>query len=113
MSRLNRAAQFMPFAALTGYGDAIGETARPVSERIEPGEDAVAEIDACLRLLQAAPAGERVAAVTYFVADEKKSGGAYRTRTDAVKTVDGYGRRLIFRDGETVAFRDILAIAKK
>ena len=77
MSMTDRAAQFSPFAALTGYDAAVQETARRTDARIELDEDAKEEIDRRLRQLQP---GEPVT-VTYFRPDDRKAGGAYLTVT--------------------------------
>ena len=77
MSMTDRAAQFSPFAALTGYDAAVQETARRTDARIELDEDAKEEIDRRLRELQP---GEPVT-VTYFRPDDRKVGGAYLTVT--------------------------------
>ena len=77
MSMTDRAAQFSPFAALTGYDAAVQETARRTDARIELDEDAKEEIDRRLRQLQP---GEPVT-VTYFRPDDRKVGGAYLTVT--------------------------------
>jgi len=77
MSMTDRAAQFSPFAALTGYDAAVQETARRTDARIELDEDAKEEIDRRLRELQP---GEPVT-VTYFRPDDRKAGGAYLTVT--------------------------------
>jgi len=77
MSMTDRAAQFSPFAALTGYDAAVQETARRTDARIELDEDAKEEIDRRIRELQP---GEPVT-VTYFRPDDRKAGGAYLTVT--------------------------------
>ncbi|MCD8323845.1 MAG: hypothetical protein LUC32_02670 [Clostridiales bacterium] len=101
MSPENRAAQFAPFAALTGHGAAIRETARLTEERQELGEDAVACLDRKLRLVVENIETRPVITFTYFVPDEKKSGGAYVTHSGAVKRVDHHARAVILAD-ETV-----------
>lgn len=110
MSMHDRAAQFAPFAALTGYGDAVAETARLTDERIELDEYEVAALDAQLQLIRENIAAHPVVTVTYFRPDDKKPGGAYLTKTGTVKKLDDYEKKLIFADGSSVPFFDILAI---
>lgn len=90
MSLEDRAAQFAPFAALTGYGDMIDEEARLTGERIEPGEEQLAELNRILSVLSRAVArGNRPeAAVTYFVPDPLKAGGTYETVTGKIRRVE-------------------------
>ncbi len=110
MSIAERAAQFSPFAALTGHGDAIRETARLTEERILLDEDMLVQLDERLaKLAQLTASGVRPeAAVTYFKADERKDGGAYQTKTGQVKQVDLAGRRIIFADRTEIPAGDIL-----
>ena len=90
MSLYDRAAQFAPFAALTGYDDMIDEEARMVDNRIEPGEEELAELNRKLGLMdEMIRNGIRpVANITYFVPDPLKPGGEYRTITEKVRRVD-------------------------
>ncbi|MCD8046973.1 MAG: hypothetical protein LUE90_10215 [Clostridiales bacterium] len=101
MSPEKRAAQFAPFAALTDHGAAIRETARLTEERQELGEDAAACLDRKLRLIVENIETRPVVTFTYFVPDEKKSGGAYVTHSGTVKRVDHNARAVILTD-ETV-----------
>ena len=110
MSRHNRAAQFSPFAALTGYDSAIRETARQTNRRMDLGEDEQAEIGEKLRLLMDR-AGERPEAdFVVFVPDARKAGGEYVSLTARVKRVDELSRRVILADGREISFGDILEI---
>lgn len=102
-----RAAQFAPFAALSGYEEAVEETARRTQSRVELSEEEKARLDAKLRrLLALLPEGPEVS-VCYFVPDKRKAGGAYRTWTGRVRRVDAYAGALCFRDGPEVALEDI------
>lgn len=92
MSRENRAAQFSPFAALTGYDAAIRETARLTDEKIELGEGAVADLDMKLGMLADLIDDHPEIAMIYFRPDEKKSGGSYVTVAGALKKIDEYER---------------------
>lgn len=111
MSLANRAAQFTPFKALTGYDDAVEETARLTDGRITLGENAIEDLDMRLSLLADAIDAHPVVAVTYFQPDERKEGGAYVTATGGVKKVDDYERRIILMDGREIAIADVLEIA--
>ena len=108
MSMIDRAAQFSPFAALTGYDAAIKETGRLTDERIELTEDSRAVLDRKQQLLLDNLADHPEASVTYFVPDERKSGGAYVTVTGIVKKVDDYQRLLILTDGTKIPLDEIL-----
>ena len=108
MPMSDRAAQFSPFAALTGYGDAIDETARLTDARIELSEEERAELDYKQQYLATldAPA----VTVTYFVPDERKSGGAYVTHTGVLKRVDEVERMVVFKDGLRVPLDEVMDI---
>ncbi len=110
MTAEERAAQFAPFAALTGFGAVIVETARTTDARIELDEYGRERLDARLRTLQEALADEPVVTVTYFVPDERKEGGAYVTVQGAVKKLDVYERQIVFTDGRAVSFDDLYAL---
>ena len=122
MDLKDRAAQFSPFAALTGYGDALKETARQTEQRRELDEYEKAALDEQLRGLEAQlqdlengknQAAPRVT-VTCFIPDEYKAGGAYRTFTAAVKKIDHDRRGIILQngtqEGECVLLDDILKL---
>ena len=93
MSLYNRAAQFAPFAALSGYSEMIGEEARLVDNRIEPDEEEWEELNRKLALIdESIRQGVRpVASITYFVPDPLKPGGLYQTVTEKVRRVDAVG----------------------
>ena len=108
MPMSDRAAQFSPFAALTGYGDAIDETARLTDARIELSEEERAELDYKQQYLATLDAP--TVTVTYFVPDEKKSGGAYSTVTGFLKRIDEYERVLMLTDGRKIQLDAIFDI---
>lgn len=110
MSMHNRAAQFSPFAALTGYDSAIRETARQTNRRMDLGEDEQAEIGEKLRLLMDRAGEHPEAAFVVFVPDARKAGGEYVSLTARVKRVDELARRVILADGREISFGDILEI---
>lgn len=107
MPMIERAAQFTPFQALTGYGAAIQETARITGERVELTEEEKAVLDEKLRFL--ADTGNE-AAFTYFQPDGRKSGGAYVTAVGAVKKLDPLEGRLTLTDGTAIPIEDILEV---
>lgn len=104
----DRAAQFSPFAALTGHAEAIRETARLTQEQAEQSEETVSSLNRKLRILADNPGAE--AAVTYFVPDDRKSGGAYVTHTGRVKRIDEYGGNLIMEDRTAIPLGRIAGI---
>jgi len=110
MSRIDRAAQFAPFAALTGHDEAIKETARLTDERIELDESTLAilndKIQIILDNLDIAPE----VTVTYFKPDNKKSGGAYIDHAGVVKRIDDFEKTVIFTDKVIIPIEDILDI---
>ena len=109
MSRLNRAAQFAPFAALTGYDDLIRESERETDARTELDESSIEELNRKLVwLLRQDDPPE--ASFTYFVPDSKKAGGAYETVTDKLLRYDQFSRSITLHSGETLFIDDILAI---
>lgn len=106
-----RAAQFSPFAALTGYEAAIRETERLTEARIELDEDMAAELDDKLRTLQEQMEEQPEVSVTYFLPDEKKAGGAYVTVTGRIRKIDRYRGTIIMRDGTNILIRDVTALS--
>ena len=108
MPMSDRAAQFSPFATLTGYGDAIDETARLTDVRIELSEEERAELDYKQQYL--ATLDSPTVTVTYFVPDERKTGGAYVTHTGVLKRVDEVERMVVFKDGLRVPLDEVMDI---
>lgn len=108
MPMRDRAAQFAPFAALTGYDRTIAETGRRTDSRIELGEDERQLLDRKLLLLQAMEQPE--IRLLYFVPDERKEGGAYRERRGRLKKLDEYERCIVLLSGERIAIDDILSL---
>lgn len=112
MTIRNRAAQFAPFAALTGYDDAINETARITKTKIELNEDQKERINEKLLMIQEHIKELVRVEVTYFVKDEKKEGGTYLTVSDYVKKIETYEHVLILQSGERILIEDIIEIQK-
>ena len=110
MPMSDRAAQFSPFAALTGYDAAIKETGRLTDERIELDEEALTALDMKYQLLIDAFDDAPEVTITYFQPDERKAGGKYLTATGAVKKVDDFERRIIMQDGSKIPMDDVLSI---
>ena len=106
MPRQSRAAQFSPFAALTGYDDVIAETERLTTPRIELDDSQRALLSDKLSRLRR---GDAVS-ITYFVYDEYKSGGAYVTATGPVKTVDPVTHTVTMQSGAVIPMEDILTV---
>lgn len=115
MPRANRAAQFAPFAALTGYEAVIDEAARLTARQIELDEDAKAEINRqLLALVARTDAGEPVQVeLTWFEPDGLKLGGAYRTELVLVRRVDQTYRLLELSDHRVIEIDRVLNITQK
>ena len=104
----DRAAQFAPFAALTGYDSAIRETGRLTGERIELDEEALNDLNTKYQLLMDALDEEPEVEITYFKPDERKAGGEYVSVTGTVKKVDIFERRIIMQGGMKIPMDDVL-----
>ena len=98
----DRAAQFAPFAALTGYDSAIKETGRLTDERIELDEEALTALDRKYQLLMDTLDDAPEVTIIYFQPDERKAGGQYVSATGTVKKVDTFGRRILLQDGTRI-----------
>lgn len=107
MPLADRAAIFSPFAALSGHGDAIRETARLTERRMELDEDAKAELDRRQAVLLEHLGEQPEVTVTWFRPDERKEGGAYLTTTGRLKKIDALGRRLVLLDGTAIPLEDV------
>ena len=98
MSNYDRAAQFSPFAALTGYGDAVKETERITDNKLELAEDEKQLLNEKMQILLENLDVNPKITVTYFEPDKKKSGGVYLTKIGNVKEIDIIGQKIIFTD---------------
>lgn len=113
MSISDRAAQFMPFAALTGYDDAVKEVGRITECKHQLDEDAKEEINRQLMYLLTHIQEHPTIKITFFVKDNLKEGGAYITKEDVVNKIDAVKKRLIMSDAEIIRFDDIQKIILK
>lgn len=111
MSNYDRAAQFSPFAALTGYDGVIQETGRLTDSRIELGEDGKHLLDEKLRYLRQHIGERPCVTVTYFQPDERKQGGAYVNVEGRLLKMDGYRNTLTLEDGKEIAIDAVLDIS--
>ena len=102
MPMSDRAAQFAPFAALTGYDSAIKETGRLTDERIELDEEALTALDRKYQLLMDTLDDAPEVTIIYFQPDERKAGGQYVSATGTVKKIDTFGRRILLQDGTRI-----------
>lgn len=107
----DRAAQFSPFAALTGYEAVIEETGRLTDRQVDLDEGSIAMINESLRILQERSDRENVVTAVWFVPDERKSGGTYEKKTGTVKKVDAYEQCLVFTDGTRIPFDCLLELS--
>jgi hypothetical protein len=110
MPMSDRAAQFAPFAALTGYDAAIKETGRLTDERIELDVEALSALDMKYQLLMKAHDEAPEVTITYFQPDERKAGGKYVSAVGAVKKIDDFERRITMQDGAKIPMDDVLSI---
>lgn len=107
MPMSDRAAQFAPFAALTGYDSAIRETGRLTDNKIEQDEEALAVLDMQYQLLAGSLEDEPELTITFFQADERKEGGRYLTVTGRVRKIDEFERLIIMKDGMKISMDDV------
>lgn len=107
MSMQDRAAQFSPFAALTGYDAAISETARLTDTKIVLSKDAQAALDLKMAMIRSQLSSHPFVTIVYFVPDELKEGGAYLTHTGQIKRIDDVERIIVMVDGIKIPFDDV------
>ena len=111
MPILDRAAQFAPFAALTGYGAAIKETERLTEETPILSQEQIDEINRVLFSLTEILPTE--VTVTYFVPDKVKSGGTYREKIGTINKIDSDNQILVFADKEKITFKSLISVVRK
>ncbi len=107
MSLDDRAAQFAPFAALTGHAAAIKETARYTENKTELEEADIELLNSRISYIMENLDSIPYISVTYFLADSQKSGGAYLTVSGSIKKIDRYKKKLIMEDNTEIPFEDI------
>ena len=110
MSMHDRAAQFSPFAALTGHSDAVEETARLTLEESTLEEDVIDSINRKLAFLKSRLSEKPVVRITFFSEDSRKSGGKYLTVETAIKKIDEITQTLILDDGTAIPLRHLREI---
>lgn len=110
MSLEARSAQFAPFAALTGYDEAIRETARQTDKRIEINEELKRNLNEKLQLIKKEIHTKPKIIVTYFVPDSKKEGGKYVTVTGNVIKIDEYKKKMILENNIEIPISEIIDI---
>ena len=107
---LFRSAQFAPFAALTGYEDAVQEAARLTDTRAELTEDEQSLLDGKLQKLADCAGSHPKVELTWFQVDRKKAGGAYVTTSGRLKKIDDYEGALVLMEGERILIEDLLDV---
>lgn len=110
MAVSDRAAQFSPFAALTGYDDTLKETARQTDRRIILSDDEKAALNDRLQIVLKQGSQSPIVSITYFVPDKTKDGGTYATLTGSVKKFEECNRTLRMLDGTQIPVEEILHI---
>ena len=110
MSMSNRAAQFSPFAALSGYDDAIDEIARLTDDEIELGDGSIQEINEKIRFLMEHLSDHPEVTILYFVPDVKKAGGRYTSVTGKIRKIKVYEQEIEMMDSTVIAIRRIFSI---
>ena len=113
MSLYARSAQFAPFAALTGYEEAVKETARETENELDIDDELKAILDDKLQLIIEQKDNKPEVSITYFVKDKKKEGGTYITKTGIVKKIDSYNQILSLADNTEIPIKDIIDISGK
>lgn len=111
MSEDDRAAQFAPFAALTGYDAMVNETARSTDVRSDLDEEQMLALNEVLSLIAERIGEHPKISVTWFRKDARKQGGAYVKTEGHIRDVDPTGRLIVLKDGSSISMDDIAAIA--
>lgn len=110
MSMYSRAAQFAPFAALTGFGESVKETARLTNRRIELDDEAKTILDAKLHEIQEHIRERPIVAFTYFIPDLRKDGGKYVNVSNSVKKIDKYKQVVVLDNNTEIPIKEIVEI---
>lgn len=106
----DRAAQFMPFAALVGYNDLIREASRLTQEKKDLSDTDKEEIKRKLDYLQTQIKNKPLVTVQYFIQDAHKQGGYYQTIAQPLKKIDEIKQRILFMDQSYIQFDDIVSV---
>jgi len=110
MSMIDRAAQFSPFAALTGHSEAIDEVARFTENAPYLDENTKDILNEKLQLIADSLYNEPIVSITYFKPDSRKSGGAYIIKNGTVKSIDSFNREIHFADNTHIPIDSIIEI---
>lgn len=110
MPKEDRAAQFLPFAALTGYDDAVSETARLTEARVELDPQEAERIGERLAELAKRQKEQPELSLLYYVPDARKAGGAYVTVSGRIKKITDFPRCIYLTDGSEIPIEDIVAV---
>ena len=110
MSIESRSAQFAPFSALSGYGDAIKETARLTNKKIEINEELKEILNKKIQLIQKKIKEQPQIEITYFIPDSKKDGGKYEIICNTIQKIDMYTNEFVMLDGTRININDIIDI---
>ena len=111
MSLEARAAQFAPFAALTGYEDEVEEAGRLTDKRLDLDEEAKKDLDSKMQIIRKKISAKPVITFTYFVPDLQKDGGKYVTVTGAVRRIDEYKQVVVLEDKNEIPINEIVGIS--
>lgn len=110
MSPMERAAQFSPFQALTGFGDRISEEERLTDRRPELSESEKEEMDLKIRMLMETVPETVTVSIVWFRNDIKKAGGSFQTYTGGIKKIDPYERVIVTSDLSRISTDDVISI---
>lgn len=110
MPLIQRAAQFAPFAALTGYDEAIEETGRQTDDRVALSESEIAILNRKLQILEQILDRRPEVSITYFVPDPRKKGGSYHTISGSVEKIDAQHQRIVMCSGEVISMGQLIGI---
>ena len=113
MTLYERSAQFAPYAALTGHGDAIKETGRLTTARIELDEEEKEILDRKLQIIYNNFNSVKTVTFTYFIPDVKKEGGKYVSVTGIIKKIDTYKKMIILEDNTEIPIKEIVDISSE
>lgn len=110
MSMMNRAAQFAPFAALTGHSAAIEETARLTESQQELADEDSEILNQKMAYLRETINEHPTISITYFEPDKRKSGGRYMSIEGQLQNIDDYNQTIVLKNGEAIPLKSILDI---